>query len=106
MSDMTEVWVTIALLFVSTVVIRGVGPMAMGGRTLGRDASAVIELLAPALLAALIVVQTVGGEDGLDPDARVAGVAAAGALLTWRRNAMLGAIFIAAAVTAGVRALA
>ena len=37
-----------------------------------------VELLAPALLAALIVVETVGDDDGLDPDAAIAGVAAAG----------------------------
>ena len=74
---MTDVWLTIALLTVTTVVIRGAGPIAMGGRELGRRTEAVIELLAPALLAALIVVETVGGPDGgLDPDARIAGVAA------------------------------
>jgi hypothetical protein len=67
---------------------------------------AVIELLAPALLAALILVETAGGPDGLDVDARIAGVAAAAGVLAWRRGAMLLTIAIAAAVTAGVRALA
>lgn len=64
-----------------------------------------VELLAPALLAALIVVETVGGSDGLDPDARIAGVAAAGLVLAWRRSAMLAAIAAAAIVTALARAL-
>lgn len=103
---MSEVWLTVGLLTAATFAIRASGPIAVGGRELGRRAAAVIELLAPALLAALIVVETVGGPDGLDPDARIAGVAAAGLLLlTWRRSPMLATIALAALVTAGVRAL-
>jgi len=101
----TDVWLTIILLTVFSAVIRASGPLALGGRDLGPRAASVIELLAPALLAALIVVQTVGGTDGLDVDERIAGVAAAGVVLTWRRNAMLWAIAVAALVTAGLRAL-
>jgi branched chain amino acid efflux pump len=105
-SSATDVWLTIALLAVTTVFVRGAGPIATGGRELGHRTAAVIELLAPALLAALIVVETVGGSDGgLDPDARIAGVAAAGGVLAWNRSRMLTAVFVAAAVTAGVRAL-
>lgn len=104
---MSDVWITIAALFVTTVAIRGAGPIAMGGRELGRRTTGVVELLAPALLAALIVVETVGGSDGgIDPDARIAGVAAAGLVLTWKRSAMLAAVAAAALVTATVRALA
>lgn len=103
---MTDVWATIALLTVTTALIRGAGPVAMGGRELGRRAASVVELLAPALLAALIVVETVGGTDGgIDPDARIAGVAAAAAVLAWRRSAMLTAVFAAAALTAATRAI-
>lgn len=102
---MSDVWITIAALTVLSALIRASGPLAVGGRELGARVSSVISLLAPALLAALIVVETVGGEDGLDPDARIAGVLAAGALLTWRRSAMLAAIAVAAAVTAVIRAL-
>lgn len=105
MTDVTDVWLTVGLLAVFSFAIRASGPLAVGGRPLGRSAAAVIELLAPALLAALIVVETVGGTDGLDLDARIAGVAAAGAVLTWRRSAMLWAIAVAALVTAGIRAL-
>ena len=103
---MTDVWITIGLLAIFSVAIRASGPLAVGGRQLGPEAASVIGLLAPALLAALIVVETVGGEDGLDPDARIAGVAAAGLILTWRRSAMLAAIAVAALVTAGIRAVA
>lgn len=103
---MTDLWLTIGLLAITAALIRASGPLAVGGRDLGPRAAAMIVLLAPALLAALIVVQTVGGDDGLDVDARVAGVAAAGAVLVWRRSAMLAAIIAAATVTAGLRALA
>ena len=103
---MSDVWITILLLFVTTIAIRGGGPVAMGGRELGERLGSVIELLAPALLAALIVVETVGGSDGgLDPDARIAGVAAAGGVLTWDRHKMMTAVFVAAGVTAAARAL-
>lgn len=102
---MTDVWLTIILLTLFSAVIRASGPVLLGGRDLGRTAASVIELLAPALLAALIVVQTVGGDDGLDADERIAGVAAAAAVLTWHRSAMLWAIAVAALVTAGLRAV-
>ncbi len=103
---MSDVWLTIGLLLVTTVLVRGAGPVAMGERELGRRTAGVVELLAPALLAALIIVETVGGSDGgLDPDARIAGVAAAGAVLAWRRDRMLTAVVVAAAVAALLRAL-
>lgn len=102
---MNGAWPTIALLTAFSVAIRAAGPLALGGRSLGRDTSSVIELLAPALLAALIVVETVGGTDGLEPDARIAGVAVAGLVLARRRSAMLTAIAVAALVTAGARAV-
>lgn len=102
---MSEAWVTIITLAVLSAAARAVGPLAIGGRELGREVNAVIELLAPALLAALIVVETVGGTDGLDPDARIAGVAAAGLVLSRRRSAMLAAITLAALTTALLRAL-
>lgn len=102
---MSDVWLTVGLLAITAAATRAAGPIAIGSRALGERTSAVIELLAPALLAALVVVGTIGGEDGLDPDARVAGVAAAGAILLWRRSAMLTAVAVAALVTAGIRAL-
>lgn len=102
---MSEVWLTIGILAVTAVAVRAAGPLAVGARELGERTAAVIELLAPALLAALVIVGTVSDADGIDPDARIAGVAAAGLVLAWRRSAMLTAVAIAALVTAGIRAL-
>jgi hypothetical protein len=61
-------------------------------------------LLPVALLAALVAVQTFGGEGELVLDARVAGVVVAGALLAVRAP-FLVVILAAAATAAGLRAL-
>ena len=76
---MTDVWITIAVLAVTTALIRAVGPgAARRPRAARAPFSGVIALLAPALLAALIVVETFGAPEGgaLDVDARVLGVGA------------------------------
>lgn len=106
MTDSVDVWIVVAVLTATTLAIRASGPVILGGRDLAPGFGAVVELLAPALLAALIVSQTIGGEDGLDVDARIAGVAAAGVVLAWRHSAMLTAMAVAALLTAALRALA
>jgi branched-subunit amino acid transport protein len=102
----TTAWIAIALLTVGTVAIKAVGPIALGGRELPPRASAVIARLAPSLLAALVVVDTFGGTDRtLAVDETAAGlVAAAAALLA--RLPMFVVVAVAAAVTAGLRAVA
>jgi uncharacterized membrane protein len=103
---MSEVWVTVAALAVTTAAIRASGPVLVGGRDLHPRLFGVIALLAPALLAALVVTETLGTPDGtLEIDARAAGVAAAGAALALRAP-ILVVIAIAAAVTALLRAVA
>lgn len=103
---MTAVWVTIAGLTVTTALIRASGPMLLGGRELPVQLQKTIALLAPALLAALVVVQTfsvpAGGE--LAVDERALGVGAAGILLA-RGGSALSAVALAALVTALARAL-
>ena len=103
---MTEVWITVAAIAVTTALIRAFGPALLGGRELPERATDVIVLLAPALLAALVVVQTLSAPAGneLEVDERVLGVGAAGVVL-WRGGSALTAVGIAAAVTAGTRAL-
>jgi hypothetical protein len=100
---MTAVWITIGVLFVGTVTIKGAGPATLGGRTPTGRATAVIALLAPSLLAALVVFETLtapGG--GLRADARLFGLGAAAAALLLRLP-MLAVVLIAAAVTALAR---
>jgi len=97
-----KAWLTVALCAVTTFAIRGFGPVAVGGRTLGRRVTRVLSLLPAALLAALVVTETVihGGE--LDVDARVVGLGAA-ALLLWRGASVIWVVIGAAAVTALLR---
>jgi Branched-chain amino acid transport protein (AzlD) len=102
---MTTAWVAIALLTIGTVAIKAVGPVALGGRDLPPQASAVVARLAPSLLAALVVVDTFGGADGtLSVDATAVGLGAA-ALALLARLPMFAVVVIAAVVTAGTRAL-
>jgi branched chain amino acid efflux pump len=101
---MTSVWVTIAVLTLTTAATRAIGPVLLGARELPPRVVDVIALLAPALLAALVVVQTVGAPEGGDVeiDARVPGVLAAGAVLVAGATS-LPAVALAAAVTALAR---
>jgi branched-subunit amino acid transport protein len=103
---MSEVWITIAALVVASAVIRASGPVVLGGRDLPDRFQAVIALIAPAVLAALVVVETLGAPEGgaLDLDLRIAGVAAAGGALALGAS-MLPVVVLAALVTALVRAL-
>lgn len=63
------------------------------------------QLLPPALLAALVVSQTVVSGTQLVVDARLAGVTA-GALAVWRGAPFWLVLIVAAVITAGLRALA
>jgi branched-subunit amino acid transport protein len=102
---MTVAWVTIALLTVGTVAIKAAGPIALGARELPVRISGVVALLAPSLLAALVVVDTFAGHDqALSVDARAAGLAAAAAALA-ARLPLYVVVLLAAAVTAGLRAV-
>jgi branched-subunit amino acid transport protein len=101
---MSPVWATVLALFVTTVATKGIGPAALGGRELPKAFISVIELLAPAILAALIVVGTFTTADGdWVIDARAAGLAAAAAVFALRRNWLLAAVAAAAIVAAAVR---
>ena len=103
---MSTAWIAIILLTAGTVAIKAAGPVALGGRTLPESMSGVVARLAPSLLAALVVVDTFGGEDrtlAIDESA-VGLLAAAGALAL--RLPMVAVVAIAALVTAAVRAVA
>jgi len=98
----TVVWVTIAALTVGTVAIKAAGPVVLGGRDLPPRIDGVIARLAPALLAALVVVETFGRDHALGVDESAAGLLAAAAALA-ARLPVIAAIVIAAVVTAVLR---
>jgi branched-subunit amino acid transport protein len=100
---MTAVWITVVVVGVATIALKAVGPVALGGRSLPPRLMGVIELLAPALLAALVVTQVFANEQRLVIDARAVGLAAAAAALLLRAP-ILVVVVAAAAATALVRA--
>jgi len=100
----SPVWLAVVLVGVATVALKAAGPVLLGGRGLPARTRALVELLAPALLAALVVTQTLASGRHVVVDARLAGVAAAAGALRLRAP-MLSAVVLAAAVTAAVRAL-
>ena len=99
---MSSVWIVIAALALATAGLKVAGPLTLGGRSLPPRALNVVELLASALLAALVVVETFGKGHSLTLDARVLGAAFA-AVAVWRRAPLIVVVLGAAAVTAVAR---
>jgi hypothetical protein len=101
---MTGVWVTVAVLALATAGLKLAGPLILGGRTLPPGTMAIVELLASALLAALVVVESLGKGRSLSLDARALGVAFAAVVLL-RRGPLIVAVGGAALVAALARLL-
>ena len=96
--------IVIAACCAITAAIKAIGPVALGGRDLPTWFTSVVILLSPALLAALVATQAFANGSHLGIDADTAGVAAGG-LVIWRIGSIIACVLLAAAVTAGVRAL-
>jgi uncharacterized membrane protein len=101
----TAVWLTIALVAAASATLKAAGPLLLGDRELGPRATAVIASLAPALLTALVLVDTITAGRRLVGDARLAGVAAAGVALLLRAPVLV-VLAVAVATTALLRLLA
>ena len=101
---MSDAWLVVVVVGAVTVALKATGPVLLGGRDLPPRLGDVVELLAPAVLAALIVTQAVGGDRALVLDERLAGLAAAAVALRLRAPVLL-VVLVAAAVTAALRAL-
>jgi branched-subunit amino acid transport protein len=101
----TDVWIVVAVVGCATVLLKAAGPVFLGRRELPPRVQSVVALLAPVMLTALVVTQTVGGDGEVTLDARVPGVAAA-AIAVWLRAPLVAAMAVAAAVTVFVRAIA
>ena len=102
---MTPLWVAIVGVTLASAAIKAVGPILVGGKDLPRGASAVIALLAPALLTALVVTETFGEGGHLVLDERAVGVGVAALALVLRAPVLL-AVALAALTTALLRAFA
>jgi branched-subunit amino acid transport protein len=100
----SDVWLVVTLVGAATIVLKGVGPVFLAGRELPRRLSDVLLMLAPALLGALVVTQLVGGDREIVLDERLLGLTAAVVAILLRLP-LLAVVVIAAAATAGARAL-
>ena len=99
---MSTVWLVVLVVGIATLALKATGPVLLGDRTLPEPVSRVVALLAPVLLSALVVTQTVGGDNELVLDARLAGVGA-GAVAIAARAPLPAVVVVAAVTTALVR---
>ena len=100
---MKALWVAIVGVALASAAIKAMGPVLLGSKELPPSANAVIALLSPALLTALVVTQTFGEDSHLVLDERAIGVGAAALALSLRAPVLL-AVALAALTTALVRA--
>ena len=100
---MTAVWITIVVVALVSAAIRAFGPILVGGRELPPSMGAIIALLVPALLTALVVTQTFGEDGRLVVDEKAIGVAVAAVALALRAPVLL-AVGLAVVATALARA--
>jgi branched-subunit amino acid transport protein len=99
---MSDVWLTVLLIGAFTIAFKASGPVLLGGRELPSRLAGAFELLAPALLAALVVTQAVGEDGELVADQRLVGVGVA-AVAVWLKAPLIIVMLLAAASTALVR---
>jgi len=100
----TQLWVIVIGCAIVTALIKGFGPVAIGGRELPGWTAGVIGLVAPALLAALVVTSALAEGKHIEIGPQTAGVALAGIVLA-RGGSVLTGVLLAVAVTAALRAL-
>jgi branched-subunit amino acid transport protein len=93
-------WAVVLVVGAVTMLFKAAGPVFLGGRSLPPRLLSLVDMLAPAMLAALVVTQAVGGDDALVFDERLAGVAAAGVALVLRAPLMV--VMVAAATAAAL----
>lgn len=101
---MTTLWISIVAVAITGAAIKAAGPVMLGGGDLPPRVVAVLALLAPALLAALVVTGTFSEDQHLVLDERAVGLAVAGFALALRAPVLL-AVVLAATATALTRAL-
>jgi branched-subunit amino acid transport protein len=97
------VWAVVVAVGVMSFLFKAAGPVFLGGRELPPRAASVVALIGPVMLTALVVTQTVGGDEDLVFDARLPGVAAAAIAVRKGAPVAVG-MAVAAVVTASLRA--
>jgi branched-subunit amino acid transport protein len=101
---MSPVWLSVLAVGVATVAFKATGPVLLGRRELPAWLAGPVAFLAPAVLAALVVTQSVAGHRQLVADPRLAGLGAAAVAIALRAPLLL-VVIVAAATAALVRLL-
>jgi branched-subunit amino acid transport protein len=101
---MSAVWTAVLVVGLATIALKSAGPVLAGDHELPSRLGRVVDLLAPALLAALVATQALSTQDELVLDERAAGVLA-GAVAVLLRAPLLVVVAVAAATAALLRAL-
>ena len=100
----TMTWTLVLVLSAIAYACKVTGLVIVGGGELPEVVDRCLNLIPAALVSALIVNSTIGGDDGIVVDARAVGVAAA-ILVATKRAPLVVVIVTGAAVTAVVRAV-
>ena len=101
---MSTTWLVVLIVGAVTMAFKAAGPVLLAGRELPSRLTDAFELLAPSLLAALVVTQAVGGKREIVLDGRLVGLATAIVAIRLRAP-LIVAIVSAALATALARAL-
>jgi branched-subunit amino acid transport protein len=99
---MSSAWIAVLVVGAATVAIKAAGPVLAAERQLPQGSARVVDLLAPALLAALVATQAFASEDALVLDERAAGLAAGGVAILLKAP-LLAVVAVAAATAALLR---
>ena len=99
---MSSVWIAVLVVGAATIAIKAAGPVLAGERELPLGSGRVVDLLAPALLAALVATQAFASDEALVLDERAAGLFA-GAVAIVLKAPLLVVVVVAAATAALLR---
>ena len=99
---MSAPWTAVIAIGVGTFALKAVGPVAVSGRRLPDRVTELLEVVAPAILAALVVTETFASGRSLVVDARLAG-AGAGLIAVLLRAPIWLVVVVGAVATALVR---
>jgi branched-subunit amino acid transport protein len=99
---MSAQWAAVIAVGAGTVLLKAVGPVAVSGRRLPDRVTQLLDLVAPAILAALVVTETFASGRSLVFDARLAGVGA-GIVAVALRAPLWTVVLVGALATALVR---
>jgi branched-subunit amino acid transport protein len=101
-AGVSAAWATVVVVGAGTFALKAVGPVGVADRQLPRRIADLLSMVAPAILAALVVTETFAHGRSLVLDARIAGVAA-GAVVALARRPLWMVVLAGAAATAAVR---